>query len=58
MDFYDLFRNIEINLKKENVSDFFLKKLIKLSKNINNDIQYQIDKKKLSSEVHIVLKKG
>lgn len=57
LDINDLFRNIFINLKKKNVSKKFKNNFENLFKKIIDNLQYELDKKKLSSEVHLLLKK-
>ena len=57
LDVNDLFRNAHVKMKKEKISKRFLEKYNSLIRNLIDDFQYCLDKKKLSSEIHILMKK-
>ena len=54
-DIHDLFRSLIINNEKKNYN--FLIKITNLLKENIDNIQFQLDKKKLCSEVHMLLKR-
>ena len=57
LDINDLFRNIFVTLKSKGVSKKLSNNLKNLFNEISDNLQYELDKKKLSSEVHLLLKK-
>ena len=55
-DFSDLFRSLVVNSKKKNANPL-INNLFKLKNEVDN-LQLVLDKKKLSSQVHMILKRS
>ncbi len=56
-DIVDLYRNIFVNLEEKNTSKFLKQHYQNMMQDLIDAMQLEIDKKKYSSEVHMLLKK-
>ena len=56
-DIVDLYRNLFVNLENKNTSNKLKQHYQEMMQNLIDAMQLELDKKKYSSEVHVLLKK-